>query len=122
MKRVLLADDEETVRNGLERLIKSIDPSLEVRCVENSEKLVEAAKEEYDLIYADNRMLPGISGLEAVKKIRGDGINTPIFIMFNNNPQEYAELALGAGANGYIDKNDKDFVNKFCAILSEYLK
>src|SRR4051812_4804738 len=50
--------------------------------------------------------LKGSSGLELLKNLRADGIQTPVLILSMHDESLYAERALRAGAKGYITKHE----------------
>ncbi len=76
--RVLVADDCATVRHGLSRILRGF--GMEVATVASGEAALECLRgahprEPFSLVLMDWQM-PGISGIEAVKKIRSSGETT----------------------------------------------
>jgi len=66
--RVMVIDDEKIVRDFFMRLLPLL--GLEVVCVEDGYKALEAAKaSKFDLYFIDVRM-PGLNGLEVYRKLR----------------------------------------------------
>ena len=70
MKRILIADDAFELGRLLQTVFLTIDPTLSVQVVPSAEEaLLESSRKAIDLLVSDIR-LPGMSGLELVKKIR----------------------------------------------------
>jgi len=70
MKRILIADDAFELGRLLQTVFLTIDPTLSVQVVPSAEEaLLESSRKPIDLLVSDIR-LPGMSGLELVKKIR----------------------------------------------------
>lgn len=78
-KIVLLADDEEMLRELLAELLESY--GYHVIRVENSEEVLEVLTEEIivDLLIIDFNM-PGMNGMDCIIKIKEKGINLPIIL------------------------------------------
>ena len=62
-----------------------------------------AGGESYDLMILD-LMLPKMNGLEVCKKIRGEGIHTPILMLTAKGQIEDKVRGLDAGADDYMVK------------------
>ncbi len=104
-KRIVLIEDHPTVRERLAELINK-DSIMEV-CGE-----AEDARAGLDLIRnvspdlaIIDLTLKNSSGLDLVKQLRGLSISIPVLIFSMHNEAVYAQRALRAGANGYINKN-----------------
>jgi CheY-like chemotaxis protein len=104
MKRILVVEDNKTNMYLIRFILK--DSGYEVIEAESGEEGVELAiKEKPDLIIMDEK-LPGINGLEAVKRIRAskaDG-KIPIIALTSYAMAGDKEKALKAGCTGYISK------------------
>ena len=65
---ILVVDDEEGLREGLSKLLE--DEGYIVVCAESGEQALEVLQHKHvDLILTDMRM-PGISGIDLLKKVR----------------------------------------------------
>jgi DNA-binding NarL/FixJ family response regulator len=118
-KRVLLVDDHPVLRKGLVRLIDSKDGF--VVCGEASTAVDAMAlirKLEPHLAVVDIG-LPGASGIELTKTIRGEFPNLPVLILSMHEEAFYATRALRAGAMGYIAKQDA--IDNIATALQETL-
>jgi DNA-binding NarL/FixJ family response regulator len=105
--RVLLADDQTTVRAGFRLLIESTDDMHVVGEVADGASAVEAARATIpDVVLMDIRM-PGVDGIEATRRITQDpalsGVHVLILTTFEHD--EYIFGALRAGAGGFLLKD-----------------
>ncbi len=62
-----------------------------------------ATAEQYDVMIID-RMLPGVDGLTIVKRVRAEGIHTPILILSALGEVDDRVEGLKAGADDYLTK------------------
>jgi DNA-binding NarL/FixJ family response regulator len=116
--RILLADDSPAVLAGIRQLLV---PEFEiVGSVSDGLALVSAAKTLRPDVMIVDVMMPGLSGLEAVKRLRKLPRFNAIAIILTvfDDPTMVAE-ARAAGAMGYVVKSaaDRDLVNAIHASL-----
>jgi len=101
--RVLIAEDMPMNRLLLEKSLGSMG-IRNVECVGNGEEAVEKALSgQYDYILMDVRM-PVMDGLEASRRIRSAGIETPIIALTAQAMEEDRKACLDAGMNAYLPK------------------
>jgi len=106
MLRLLVADDHEIVRRGLQALLKT-QPGWEV-CAEaaNGREAVEKAKAlKPDIVILDLAM-PELNGLEATRQIRKAVPEAEVIILTMHESEQVIREVLDAGARGYILKSD----------------
>ncbi len=103
--RVLLADDEELVRTGL-AMILGAEPDMEVvgAATTGTEAIELVSRLTPDVLLLDIRM-PGMNGLETVRALRADGVETPVVMLTTFETDANVIEALGAGANGFLLKD-----------------
>jgi DNA-binding NarL/FixJ family response regulator len=100
---VLLADDHAIVMEGLASLLRN-EFSL-VGTVADGARLIEAARElRPDVIVTDVAM-PGISGLEALRRLRAEAIAAKVIFLTMHADAQLAAEALRAGASGFVVKH-----------------
>jgi len=120
MKKILIVEDNEKNMYLISFILKK--NSYEVIEATNGEEGVELAiKERPDLILMDIQ-LPGIDGLEAIKRIRAskaDG-EIPIIALTSYAMTGDKEKALAAGFTGYIEK--PIVPETFIAEIEKYIK
>jgi DNA-binding NarL/FixJ family response regulator len=101
--RTLLADDHVMVAEGLNRLLG--EHCDMVGTVQDGASLVEAAVElQPDLIIADLSM-PGLTGLDAITKLRDRGVTAKIIILTMYADPRIAQEAIALGAAGFVSKH-----------------
>jgi DNA-binding NarL/FixJ family response regulator len=102
-KRILLADDHKFITESLKSIL---EPTYEVvGTAEDGHQLAkEAARLLPDVIIVDISM-PKLNGLEAVRRIRKEGIESRVIFLTMHPDVTYAASALEAGASGYVLKH-----------------
>lgn len=104
MIRVLLADDHSVVRDGLRRLVEGAgDMKVVAEAADGPEAIRKARESAPDVAVIDISM-PGLDGLEAVRKILVERPGLPVLVLTMHEEEQYVVRAIGAGAKGYITK------------------
>lgn len=104
--RILIADDHELVRNGIQALLRADKNFDVVAQVGNGKEAVERAELlQPDLAIVDITM-PVLDGLEATSRIRNASPNTRILVLTMHESDQMVRRVLGAGATGYVLKSD----------------
>lgn len=102
--RILIVDDHPIVRAGLRRLLAG-DGAHELREAADGKQALGIAKEHRpDLVILDLN-LPGVGGLELIKRLRIDDPGARILVLSMHDDAIFAMRALQAGALGYVSKN-----------------
>ncbi len=103
---IALADDHVLVRGGIRKLIEE-DPDLEVVGeAGNAVELLEILRQrEVNLVIIDITM-PHISGIELTARLKTLYPKIKVLILTMHKGQELVAHAIGAGADGYILKED----------------
>ncbi|MBW2576592.1 MAG: sigma-54-dependent Fis family transcriptional regulator [Deltaproteobacteria bacterium] len=100
--RVLIADDEESIRFVLRETLE--EDGREVVEVDNGDAAFEAlAAGEFQIAFVDIRM-PGLTGLELLDRLKAVGSQTAIVIITAQNTFENAVEAMRRGAFEYLVK------------------
>jgi DNA-binding NarL/FixJ family response regulator len=102
--RLLLVEDHPIMRLGVAALVSTY-PNLEVVAQAGSgEEAIELHREhEPDVTLVDLR-LPGISGVETIRKVRGRNVAARFIVLTTYEGDEDIHQALQAGASGYVIK------------------
>lgn len=101
-RRALVADDDGDVCALLTLALKPVCDVTAVHDAEAALRLL-ADGNAFDVIISDF-MLPGISGIEFVQRVRhGQAARTPI-LMISGHGQIVCERARAAGADAFLDK------------------
>jgi two-component system, NtrC family, response regulator AtoC len=102
MRRVLIADDEESIRHVLTELLG--ERGYEVRAVADGDEAArELAARDYDALVTDVRM-PRLNGLELIRAAQSTSPETTIIVMSAYGSHDLAIEALKAGAYDYLGK------------------
>ena len=105
MYKVLIVDDEDRIRKGLERIIdwKSFGFSVCV-AAENVRMGIAKAREILpDLVIADLRM-PGINGIQMIRQLRKEGLQCQFMILSGVADFQYAKEAIDLKVATYLLK------------------
>jgi DNA-binding NarL/FixJ family response regulator len=108
MMRVLIADNHIVIRGGLRALLQT-HGNLQI-CGEasNGREAVELAIRKRPDVVVINLNLPGVSGIEATRRIRKDLPGTEVLIFTADDSVDLMREALRAGARGYLLKSAPD--------------
>ena len=99
--KILVVEDNKKLLQTIE---KEIIKHFEVKCCEDGEEALYLIKQGiYDLVVLD-LMLPSLNGLEVLKNIRKDYIDTPVLILTAKESLDEKMEAFSVGANDYLTK------------------
>ncbi len=103
--RIVICDDQAIVREGLAMLLK-LDREIEVvgTAQDGLEAVELVEKEAPDLVLMDLKM-PGVNGIEAIRRIRASHPNIKVLVLTTYDDDEWIFDAIRAGANGYLLKD-----------------
>ncbi len=108
MIRILIADDHAILRAGLKHILQdSGDIVVGGEANDGFEALAQVRAEKWDAMVLDLSM-PGKSGIELIKQIKGEFPGLPILILSMHKEDLYAVRALKAGASGYLCKDSAE--------------
>ena len=103
MKKILLVDDEEDLRDALAEQLLITEEFDVVQAGTGSEALTAVKSADLDLIILDVG-LPDTDGRELCKLMRKQGIKCPIIMLTGHDSDADTILGLDAGANDYVTK------------------
>lgn len=116
-KKALIVDDSKLNLKVAENVLKnflvtteSVTSGLECLSCVNSKK--------YDIIFMDI-MMPNISGVEVLRKLRENGVNTPVIALTADAIEGQEEKYMSEGFDGYISKPINK--EKLSYVLNKYL-
>jgi len=106
LKKIFIVDDHPVFRTGLARILTREEGLSVCGMAGDAEKaLSEIPRLGPDLALVDIS-LPGMNGLELVKKLRSLDSSTKFLIVSVHDEALYADRALRIGADGYIMKQE----------------
>lgn len=116
-KKALIVDDSKLNLKVAENVLKnflvtteSVTSGLECLSCVNSKK--------YDIIFMDI-MMPNMNGVEVLRKLRENGVNTPVIALTADAIEGQEEKYMSEGFDGYISKPINK--EKLSYVLNKYL-
>ena len=100
--RVLVIEDETKVGCLIKRALEEESYAVDL-CEDGAKGLEMALVTDYDLLVVD-LMLPSMSGMEILKTIRRERIQTPVLILTAQSQVDQRVKGLDAGADDYLTK------------------
>jgi NarL family two-component system response regulator LiaR len=102
--RILLADDQHMVRQGIRQLLEREADFEVVGEAESGPELFKLAFElKPDVIVLEARMSK-LNGVEGIRRVKAENPQTAVLVLTNFEEEEYVIQLVGAGAAGYLLK------------------
>ena len=99
--KILIVEDNKKLLQSIE---KELSKHFEVECCEDGEEALYLIKQGiHDLVVLD-LMLPSLSGIDILKNIRKNHIDTPVLILTAKESLDEKVEAFSIGANDYLTK------------------
>jgi DNA-binding NarL/FixJ family response regulator len=105
MKRILIVDDHEVVRDGVKRILDRPPGAASFGEASTAPQALELARQQdWDVVLLD-LSLGGRDGMEVLKELKRMRPRLPVLILSMHSEELFARRALKAGAAGYITKS-----------------
>src|ERR1700730_2020950 len=105
MRKILIVDDHEVLRDGVKRVFDKQPGSATFGEASTGQEALRLVREQdWDVVLLDIS-LGGRSGLEALKELKQLRPRLPVLILSMHSDEQFARRALKAGASGYITKD-----------------
>jgi len=117
---VAIVDDEEGIRKALSRLLRA--SGLDAESYANGQEFLDAAAEHRpDCVVLDLHM-PGMSGLQVLRKLKAAGQRLSIVVITAHDEPETRERCIDAGACAYLRKplEDRLLLNAISAAIRSH--
>lgn len=105
-KKILLMDDEKDIREVLEVIL--VNMGYTVFTAENGQKGLDIFQEELPQIVITDIKMPGLSGIDVLKKIKADHPDTEVIMITGHGDNELAIKSLKHKAIDFITKPISD--------------
>ena len=104
--RVVVADDQEIVREGFAALLATQPDMKVVGTASDGEEAVRICRSERPSVVLMDVRMPGLDGIEATRRLASDpGSRSRVLMLTTFDLDEYIYDALGAGASGFLLKD-----------------
>ena len=100
--RVLVVDDEPPIRRFLRTSLSAQGYDI-IEAEDGSKAIEDVRRRSPDLLVLDLG-LPGIDGLEVIRRLRGSGVTLPIIVLSSRVDEAGKVEALDLGADDYVTK------------------
>ena len=101
-ERILIVEDEESIARVLQLELEFEKYETGIAHT-GTDGLILFREQEWDLVLLD-LMLPGLNGLDVLRRIRSNDTETPVLLLTAKNDVEDKVKGLDLGANDYITK------------------
>lgn len=102
--RILIAEDHQTVREGIKMLVDAqADMEIVGEASDGEIAVTEVQRLGPDILVMDISM-PTMNGLKATKRLRSLGLDVKILMLTRHTDDGYLQQLIAAGANGYALK------------------
>jgi DNA-binding NarL/FixJ family response regulator len=102
--QVALADDQALVRAGLRALLQQQGIGIAIEADDGESLLEQLQEHSVDVVLSDVRM-PGLDGLEALRRLRARDATTPVLLLTTFDEPDLLLQATDAGAQGFLLKD-----------------
>lgn len=105
--RILLAEDHETIRDGLKLLLNSRSDMEVVGEADNGRAALRLAEQFLPDVVVMDISMPELNGLQATKKLKEKCPRVKVLILTRHAEPVYLQELIQAGASGYVLKQSK---------------
>ena len=120
MARILVADDDVDIRELIEFKLSTL--GHEIIAVNDGAAAVDACREHKPDLAVLDVMMPGMSGLDAIRVIRGDDTmaDMPVILLTARAQESDVETGFDSGADDYITKpfSPRELASRVQALLA----
>jgi FixJ family two-component response regulator len=95
-------DPDPVARNGLRTLLHGL--SIDVSTFDSAESYLLAANGRHVACLIVELLLPGMSGLELLRRLRSSGSDVPVILLADESDVPTAVAAIREGATDFIEK------------------
>ena len=104
MIRIVVADDHAIVREGLKRIVASVqDMEVTGEAANSAEVMQHVRTLTFDVLMLDLSM-PGRSGMELIRQVHAEKPKLRILVLSMHQELQYAVRSIKSGASGYLTK------------------
>ena len=101
--KILIVEDDATLSEFLQAYLRRMNHETVDLCPTAEEAFTLAGQEDYDCAFIDV-MLPDMSGLELIEKIRSQNLALPVVVMSGHDARDINIKGVDSGKIAYIQK------------------
>ncbi len=119
-KKILMVDDDLRMRELLQRYLT--EQGFSIKTVSDAKEMALSLESDpVDLLILD-LMLPGEDGLSICRRLRGEGLSTPIIMLTARGDEVDRIIGLEMGADDYLPKpfNPRELLARINAVLRRH--
>src|SRR6185295_1525553 len=106
---VLLVDDHQLVRDGIQALLQHTTDLEVIGSVSSGEESINQVRENRPDVVLMDIMMGGMTGIEATRWIKGFDTTIKVIVLTKEISREYVSAGIKAGVDGYLPKDvDKE--------------
>lgn len=120
--KVLIVDDEQIVRDGLQKRLREMFPGrLELYGAENGTNALALIRRVQPQVVLTDICMPDMDGLELVRAVRGSGLQTHFIIISGHDDFRYARQAIRYNVTDFLVKpiDEADLFQNFNTLLEK---
>ena len=102
MKKILIIDDEKPTLSMFRLLLEAY--GYEVTAAENGDAGIEAFKRDRPAVVFTDIKMPGMDGLEVLKRIKEIDPKTPVIVMTGHGDSDLAQQSTDQDATAFVNK------------------
>jgi DNA-binding NarL/FixJ family response regulator len=103
--KILVADDHQLVRDGIEAMIAGVQDMQIVGMVSSGEEAINAARTHHPHVVLLDIIMPGMNGIEAARWIKEMDDAIRIILVTMEISEEYVSAGIKSGVDGYLPKD-----------------
>ncbi len=101
-KTIVIVEDDESLRLAMRMQLEKL--GYEPTCASNAEEALPILQKSNPSLVITDLQLPGMSGIDLLKRIRSDSPDTPVIVLTAFGTVDSAVKAMKAGAQDYLTK------------------
>ena len=117
---ILIVEDNDSVRKSLREWLEGAFPACEVVEAANGEEAINITHARAPRVVIMDISLPGMSGIEATRRIKGSIPTTQVVILTIHEEEAFRADAMAAGASAFVTKRvmRKELMPVLAAVLA----